>query len=601
MLHQLLRYAELEGLVTEPGFRVKTVRWAIPCDTEGRPTGELVDLRTPSGAGKKGRRFTKAPHLSQPEIKRGGKGTRHFLADALEVIIGLGAEEDPKVQAKGAYFCNLLAEAAATVPELGSIATHLSDPIVREGLRSAAVSVKAKSTDIATIAFRKLDGAVVYPLDQEEWHEWWRGFRSSLRSKPKGARRSHAAPELMRSMVTGGLVKPMRTQPKVRGLVSVGGIASGDAFASFKQDAFRSYGLVQAENAAVSEQDAALYTAALERLIGNGIRLNNVIVTYWFDGPVPLDFDLPSLLLGLDDEEEQRARLRAAKTLLQGWRNGEPQARSIGDTPYHAYTLSGASGRVMVRDVIDGPFIELLTGLDAWFDDLAIVRRDDSARLASPPKFFAVLAATVRDLDDICAPNEAALWRTALRSTVLFPRDAFARALARVRVDVVQDEPARHARYGLIKGTLNRLIRLNTLSPREDYIVGTGLNEAHPSSAYQCGRVMAILAQIQYSSLGNVGAGVIQRYYASASSSPALVLGRLIRNAQFHLNKLEGSRRGWYERKLASILTRIDSEFPANLTLKEQGYFALGYYQQRSHDRTKSNKTATDNLTEQGQ
>ncbi|MDD2629628.1 MAG: type I-C CRISPR-associated protein Cas8c/Csd1 [Limnochordia bacterium] len=36
-----------------------------------------------------------------------------------------------------------------------------------------------------------------------------------------------------------------------------------------------------------------------------------------------------------------------------------------------------------------------------------------------------------------------------------------------------------------------------------------------------------------------MGAGVVQRYYASASSTPALVLGRLTRTSQYHLDKLD--------------------------------------------------------------
>ncbi len=52
------------------------------------------------------------------------------------------------------------------------------------------------------------------------------------------------------------------------------------------------------------------------------------------------------------------------------------------------------------------------------------------------------------------------------------------------------------------------------------------LNESHPHPAYQCGRLMAVLAKLQKSALGDVGAGIVQRYYAAASSTPALVLGR---------------------------------------------------------------------------
>ena len=34
------------------------------------------------------------------------------------------------------------------------------------------------------------------------------------------------------------------------------------------------------------------------------------------------------------------------------------------------------------------------------------------------------------------------------------------------------------------------------------------LNKEHPEPAYQCGRLLAMLASLQYSALGDVGAGV---------------------------------------------------------------------------------------------
>ena len=253
----------------------------------------------------------------------------------------------------------------------------------------------------------------------------------------------------------------------------------------------------------------------------------------------------------------------------------------------------------MVRDIIDGPFTDLLRSFTTWFDDFAIVRRDDATRRAPPPKFFAVLGATARDLKEVPAPLETALWRAALRHTTPIPRDALARAVARARMDVTTDQAPRHARYGLIKAALNRNHRLERPAFKEIHPVSQALDDDHPHPAYHCGRVMAVLAALQYSALGDVGASVIQRYYASASTSPALVLGRLLRNAQFHLSasKMSRKRRLGFDKKIASVLSHIQGNFPANLTLEEQGLFALGYYHQQAHDRTKKTDGASDHAT----
>lgn len=116
------------------------------------------------------------------------------------------------------------------------------------------------------------------------------------------------------------------------------------------------------------------------------------------------------------------------------------------------------------------------------------------------------------------------------------------------------------------------------------------LNEEHPHTAYHCGRLMAVLAALQRAALGDVGAGIVQRYYAAASSTPALVLGRLVRTSQFHLNKLDPGLAYWYEARIADIWGRIKEDPPRTLNLEEQSVFAMGYYQQLAQRQQKSAK-----------
>lgn len=112
------------------------------------------------------------------------------------------------------------------------------------------------------------------------------------------------------------------------------------------------------------------------------------------------------------------------------------------------------------------------------------------------------------------------------------------------------------------------------------------LNEDHTDPAYQCGRLMAVLARLQRTALGDVGAGVVQRFYGAASATPALVLGRLTRNSQFHLNKLEPGLAYWYETRIANIWSRVRDSVPGVLSFEQQSLFALGYYQQIAADRS---------------
>lgn len=120
------------------------------------------------------------------------------------------------------------------------------------------------------------------------------------------------------------------------------------------------------------------------------------------------------------------------------------------------------------------------------------------------------------------------------------------------------------------------------------------LNETHPDPAYHCGRLMAVLAYLQYRALGDVGAGVVQRYYAAASSTPGLVLGRLLRMAQFHLNKLEPAERQSFESRIGQVMSQLKDGFPPPLSLEGQSLFALGYYHQKAY-RPSKGETAEGN------
>jgi CRISPR-associated protein Csd1 len=586
MLTHLVQYARQHNLVAEPGFAPKTVRWGLVLE----PRSGSVEVLPLADDDSPGRTFAKSPELSQPEIKRGGAGCRHFLIDSADVVVLLADDpDDPKLLAKHAYFTGLLRQASTVMPRLAGIAAVLDDDAALHTIREALRSHKAKPTDKVTFAI--LGESPLYPVDSDLWHDWWRAFRRTLgaESSSKPAKRSTGEARLARCLASGELVEPVAVQPKIAGLSDVGGIPMGDSLASFKQESFCSYGLSQGANAPVSEEMAALYRAALNNLITeHSRRLAKVKVVHWFKDRIPPEDDpLPWLYAG--EEEEERAAQRRARDLLEALHAG--QRPDLLDNRYYALTLSGAAGRVMVRDWMEGPFEELVTRIDAWFDHLSIVRRDGTG-LARSPKFLAVLGSLVRDLRDLPAPWEAMMWRVALRGERI-PGQAHAAALGRLKIDILQDEPFNHARVGLLKAFHVR---------QGDSAMQPNLNEEHPSPAYQCGRLMAVLAALQYSALGDVGAGVVQRYYAAASSTPALVLGRLTRTAHFHLNKLEPGLARWFENRLAGIWNEIRDRVPPTLTLEGQSLFALGYYQQIAADRHRPQKpeaAANDSATQE--
>jgi CRISPR-associated protein Csd1 len=567
MLAPLVSYARSHGLVAEPGFAPKTVRWAVVCDPKGKLL-EVLDLATEPKS--PGRVFPRCPELSQPEIKRGGAGCRHFLADSADVVaLFTPGAPDAKLLAKHAYFTKLLRQASAVLPVLAGIADTLDDPESLKAIREHLQSHKGKSTDKVTVSV--LGASPAFPVDSEVWHDWWRSFRRTL-SDEKPAKGSGRR---VRCLASGELVVPAATHPKIAGLADVGGLSMGDVLASFKQESFCSYGFEQSANAPVSEAMAAEYRAALNQLIKEtGRRLAGAKVVHWFKDRLHRGDDDPFDLLMDESTEEANAQQRARK-LLAAIETGERP--DLLDNRYYSLTLSGASGRVMVRDWMEGQFADLVRNVNGWFDHLSIVHRA-GVGLARPPRMISLLASLVRDLADLPPPLEVQVWRVAVRCEPI-PQQVMARALARLKVDIVTDQAFNHARLGLLKAFHVR---------KGDPFMEPYLNESHPDAAYHCGRLMAMLAALQYRALGDVGAGVIQRYYAAASATPALVLGRLVRTSQFHLDKLDRGLARWHEGRIAETFGRIHTDIPLTLTLERQSLFALGYYQQIAFDRSRT-------------
>jgi CRISPR-associated protein Csd1 len=605
MLHALLDYAQRERLAAEPGFKLKTVPWLLVFS----PSGEFLGVQDLRGDDRKrrGRDFPLCPDLTQPELITAGAGARHFLVDALEVVVLLTSdgEIDQKLSAKHRRFVKLLEQASSSVAELGTIATRLGDVVSLGVIRARLREHKAKPAELATFAVSGGGGSAVIVVERDDWHEWWRSFRGKLGAargkkglgksqEPKGG----AAPALrMPCLLSGELVEPQSTHNKITGLADVGGHAAGDVLAGFDKEAFRSFGLSHAANAAMSETMVKTYTTALNDLIKRrSQRLAGVKVIYWYTGRVEEEDDvLAAVLAGFevsqpDDSDEEapsadqsRLQYRAesrAKRLLTAIRAGE--RADLKNFRYYALTLSANSGRVVIRDWMEGAFEELLHVVNGWFDDLSIVSRDGK-RIIWAHKFAAVLAAPVRDLKDAPPSLVAALWRCALKEQPI-PRQVMAQTLHRVRLDLIRDEPPCHARFGLLKAFCNREARIPNMTAE--------LNDVETRAAYVCGRIMAILARIQKAALGDVCLGGVQRYYAAASATPALVLGRLVRTAQIaHLPKIRSKGvQIWFENQLRDTWNKLSHAPPAVLTLEEQTLFAMGYYHQRAKpsDRTKA-------------
>lgn len=582
MLDALHRYAidPKNKLVTEPGFKPKTAKWAIHLDSAGAFTGVLPIPESMI--------FKQCPELKV-------NNTAHpLLAETGTVVLFTdkdGDEPGEKLIAKHDFFVARLQEAGEYSPGFRAAAVALSNPDtvlqIRAGFRNQ--NQKAKAADRVTFF---VDG--VFPINLEDWHAWWRTRRVELINELTAKK---ATVGDMVCLVTGEVGPPLRVHPKITGLASVGGQPSGESLIGFDKSAFRSYGFEQSANAAMSEDAANAYRAALDDLLKKGERITGMKVAYWFSRPVP-DERNPFLLVVKDSTRAWA--LGEAKKLLAWIQRGGSETPDVANSQYYALSLSGAAGRVMVRDWMTGAFENLARSVVDWFDHLNIAALDGED--VPSPALWRVISSAL-------SPNETGdkgvgsikipLWKAALDSNRPIPDAAVIRVLHLHRAFIVTgelDNPKRktplstlYIRMGLLKASLIRKGK-----PMESTV-----NPAYQSSAYHCGRLIAMLAALQRAALPDVDAGVAQRYYGAASVTPRLVVGRLTRLAQHHVAKVASSSKGlayWYESRIGEIVTAINGSskpLPATFSTQEQTEFALGYYQQIAENRTKkTNKSA---------
>ena len=144
---------------------------------------------------------------------------------------------------------------------------------------------------------------------------------------------------------------------------------------------------------------------------------------------------------------------------------------------------------------------------------------------------------------------------------------------------------------GLIRMCINDLSRQHEgateMNVKE---ISEGLDTSCSLPAYVCGRLMAEFESLQRaSSDSEVNSSVIDRYFALASTYPAVAFPKIGSLGQKHLRKLRRDKPGAAYaidtrlQQLHNLLQPSEAgAYPAKLGLEGQGLFALGYYHQKA-------------------
>jgi CRISPR-associated protein Csd1 len=620
MLHRVSEYVEKNQIPHRVGCAFLDAKFVIGCNPEGRFEGVFENEDRD--------RFCCAPFLEQPDMVSGGKNEKksQFLLDNAASVTLL--DENGTTPRHG-YFWKLIAEASEHIPQLSPL-LELSKPEVLDRIRRELKERKAKPTDNVTFS---IGGE--YPVDCDYWHSWWDGKIKDIRSQAKRTKKGREQEIPMLSLSSGEPVDPCLTHPKIKRLPE--SQPSGASLIGFDKPSFRSFELDQSRNCAMSEAEAAKYAAGLNYLIRKQSRdLAGAKVLFWYKEPVPVEDDPLAAIVDLapDDPSTEAAALNRLRDLLEAIRSG--QRPDLAGNEFYVLTMAGNRGRAVVRDWQEGSYERLVEAVTAWLDDIAIIlpsgnlsqkqpgiqrliecvlpplkkgqKRDEwlkraqqirstlwRAAIGNRQAPFEVVALLVPELRDFALTGdlESCFYIQKKEKQKGRKKDADGNS----RFWLLWQRMALLKAYHLRKGHgPNRSTAQERIDPMA---IQPCLNPGHPSPAYQCGRLMAVLANVQREALGSVGAGVIQRYYAAASATPGLVFGRLIRNTQYHVDKVRSTKGGlarFFDDTLAEICCRIGDEIPATLSLEDQSLFALGFYQQMARPRSKGTSGDADGV-----
>jgi CRISPR-associated protein Csd1 len=199
---------------------------------------------------------------------------------------------------------------------------------------------------------------------------------------------------------------------------------------------------------------------------------------------------------------------------------------------------------------------------------------------------FRLLVATApqKELKNI-PPNLTGDFMKAILAGTPYPRTLLAATLRRVRAEQAkkneQGKPIpniTYARAAVIKAVL---VRNNRFSIGNQQELDVSLNESNTNIGYCLGRLFAVLERIQEAANPGINATIRNRFYSAASATPVTAFPHLLKLKNHHISKLENHGQVVnLERLVGQIFDAMD-DFPAHLSLDNQGRFAVGYYHQR--------------------
>lgn len=578
------RYETLaeEGRLPRAGWSDTAISFALYINDAGG-LEDVVSLKVPQTRGKKEVLAPRPLSLPAP-VKRSSGVASNFLWDNSSYLLGLDDKGKPARSLECFAACRALHHTLLDPVDSPAAKAVLAffdhwDPAAAR--RHPALADRLEEVlGAANLIFRWEGG---FPHEDPLIRQAWQTHYNS----------SDDGPEMV-CLVTGKKEPAQKVHPAIKGVA--GAQSSGAALISFNGDAFCSYEHEQSLNAPVGKYAAFAYTTALNALLADREhlgRIGDTTVLFWAQNGKNAYQDFFRMSLFDDSASASPAEAQASlfdapagysaadlqKMLLdlcQGRSVVFDDTRLDPDTTFYILGLSPNAARLSVRFFLKNSFGRFLQNIQAHNERLRIAKPayDRFETLSVWRMLNETVNQNARDKSPV--PGLAGETLQAVLDNTRYPATLLNGVTLRIRAE----REITRGRAAILKAYY-----LKNPHPKEvpKEVLTVSLNPESTNIPYTLGRLFSVYEAIQADANPGINATIKDKYFNSAASTPASIFPILGNLAQKHLKKMRGSNRGrciGYEKQLSELAGILGEEFPARMSLPQQGSFQLGYYQQ---------------------
>lgn len=362
-----------------------------------------------------------------------------------------------------------------------------------------------------------------------------------------------------------------------------------------KKSGYDSYGKQQGYNAPICEEAEFAYTTALNTMLRrdsrNKFTVGNRTFVFWASSnDMAAEQAEESLfdLLGYSEEKKDNpnAKIEQVRKVFTAIYSGSLNT-SVEDR-FYILGLAPNSARIAVVYWSETPLRDFAGKILRHFDDMEIIVEKSKGQKPYMGIEDMLSAVTRHGNDGKWRNNIIPNLSEAIVKSIFqgepYPFTLFSACVRRIRAESSNKgySPIAIEKAAILKAYLNRIMGNNEK-------IKVMLDQSNNNSGYLCGRLFAVLENLQYAA--NKQDSIRSGYMNAASSTPSIVFPTILKLSNSHYSKLAKDKKGlaiFFDNQKKEIMDMIQ-RFPDTLNLNDQGRFFLGYYHQKNYQ--ENNKT----------